>query len=110
MRVAMTLMTLAALSVSSASQALSAERLTDSAYLAAMRCRGLAEARQMDATALDALLKKQKSSRELYVGERGKQMRQAGIKDGRSTDLTRKARIDAELGGVCQAFLNPTSA
>lgn len=98
-----------ALGLVAAGGASAAERMSDTAYLSAMRCRGLAEARQLDVSAIDSVLKGQKNGRATYIGDRGKQMRREAVQDGRSTDLTRKARIDAELNGACGGFFGPAA-
>ena len=106
MRKTTTLLIAAAMGVLGAGQAAAADRLSDVAYLSAMRCRGLAEARQIDAGSLDAMLKVQKRQRATYIAERGSELRRVGVRDGRSADLSRKARVDTELSGACQAYLS----
>ena len=100
----------AALACLGAGQVSAAERLSDTAYLAAMRCQGLAEARQMDVSMLETTLKSQKRGRDAYIGDRAKRALQDAERDGRSENLTRKARVDAELAGMCHAYLGQGSA
>ena len=93
-----------------AGQVSAAERMSDVAFLTAMRCQGLAEGRQMNAASLEASMKTQKRGRELYISDRAKRARQDGARDGGSASVGRKAQVDAELNGVCQAYLGGGAA
>jgi hypothetical protein len=56
------------------------------------------------------MLKSQRGGRDAYIGDRGARIRKEAARDARSTSVGRKARVDAELAGVCRAYLEPASA
>jgi hypothetical protein len=100
----------ASLLAAAASPALaSSQRLTDTAYLQAVRCRALAEAQGQDVAAVSAVLKAQKGGRAPYIGDRARSMsRDAEREVARAGDYG-KGQIAAELSGVCAAYLSPSS-
>ena len=102
MLLAATLMTAAGVAAAPAS---AAERLTDVAYMTASRCAGLAEAGQVDVTAVKALLDAQRGARDLYIQDKGEEMRQDAVRESHRAKGGAKQRIAAELDGVCKSYL-----
>lgn len=101
---------IAALLAAASTPALAAnQRLTDTAYLQAVRCKALAQTQGADTTAIAAMLKAQKGGRDSYIGERAKSMtREAEREAGRAGEYER-GRLTAEVNGVCAAYLTPTA-
>jgi hypothetical protein len=80
-------------------------RLSDTAYLEAARCVGLASSKTMnvaDAKAMDAWLKEQSAGRIGYVLDKADQMKMDARRqaDGAKDPLV-KAKLDQELQGAC---------
>jgi hypothetical protein len=91
-------------------QAAPSQKLSDTAYLQAVRCRGLAEAQGADTAALTAMLKAQKSGRDSFISERAKTMlKDAKREAGRSGEY-QQSKVAAELSGACSAYIAPATA
>lgn len=106
MRVASMLVGLGlAVTVTAAAQA-KEPRISDVEYLQASRCKGLAASPaggQIDASRLDALLKRQSQARPDAILQKGEEVMRAARRQGRDAD--RSTRLAAELSGACAAFL-----
>lgn len=100
MRLAPLALSAAALLV--AGSAVATERATDLDYLRASRCRGLATGLAADTSALDAYLKVEARTRDLFVVQRGSEEEARGKRDARRAE--RAARSAEELNGPCQAY------
>jgi len=95
---------LAAASLVAAGSAAAAARATDSDYLAASRCKGLASGLgSIDTASLDAFLRTEGVSRNAYISERAAAEMSRARKQAGSPDA--KARLSIELSGRCTAFL-----
>jgi hypothetical protein len=86
------------------------ERVSDSVYLKANRCRGLATTLTgvVDSSGLDAFVKSEGRTRHVYIAERAEAEFGRAKREARSQD--RKARLTAELTGPCSAFLGGASS
>ena len=93
---------LAVSSLAAAGSALAAP-VTDVGYMQAARCKGLAEGVGQPTPALDAFLKKQSYVREDAVVQRGKEEEERGRHEVASGGD--KAQAEAQLSGVCAAYL-----
>lgn len=103
-------LTVAALSVAVSAPAFAAQqRLTDSAYLQAVRCQALAESQGADVTAISAMLKAQKGGRDNFIRERAKSVARDAEREAGNAGDYRQSRIAGELSGVCAAYMNPTA-
>lgn len=100
MRLAPLALSAAALLV--AGSAVAAERATDLDYLRASRCRGLATGLSADTSALDAYLKVEARTRDLFVVQRGSEEEARGKRDAKRSE--RAAKSAEELNGPCQAY------
>ena len=85
-----------------AGSAVAAERASDLDYLRASRCRGLATGLSADTGALDAYLKVEARTRDLFVVQRGSEEEARGKRDARRAE--RAAKSAEELNGPCQAY------
>ena len=85
-----------------AGSAVAAERATDLDYLRASRCRGLAAGLAADTAGLDAYLKAEARSRDLFVVQRGSEEEARGKKEAKRSE--RAAKSAEELNGPCQAY------
>lgn len=98
----------AALGLAVAGAAVAADRITDTDYLKANRCRGLAEGLGSgDTAALDSLIKTQGRSRQETIYQRGQEELARGKKQASSADA--RDRLSAELNGPCMAYLGGAS-
>lgn len=97
----------AALAATSAS---AAARVSDVDYLRANRCKGLATGIDgvVDVAALDSFIKSAGASRAPYIVQRAGEEFQRAKREARSEE--RRARLTAELNGVCQAYLGTNGA
>lgn len=99
----------AALSVivvaSGAAQPLTAPpRLSDAAYLAAVRCAGLAEVAGVGAPRLGALVQGQQAGRDRYVRAKADAVRRDAVREGRRVTGAEAQRLAAELAGFCRGL------
>jgi hypothetical protein len=102
-------LTAAALSAAAAPAFAQATRWSDSKYLQAQRCLGLAQSEGLgvvDATALAQLIDDQGSSRDRSMLERGDNARRDAIRAGRARSEVIKAKLLAERDGACKAHLS----
>jgi hypothetical protein len=86
---------------------------SDSQFLGANRCLGLAQSKDLglvDTTALAAKIKEEGRGRIGYVRDRADEMRSAALRDGRTRSESVKARLLAERAGVCGAYLGAAVA
>ncbi|ENZ81571.1 hypothetical protein [Caulobacter vibrioides] len=86
---------------------------SDSEFLSANRCLGLAQSKDLgvvDATALIAKIKQEGRGRIGYVRDRADEMRSAALRDGRTRSETVRAKLTAERDGVCKVYLGATVA
>ena len=102
MRILTGLAIITALGVATAAEAAPA-RLSDTAYMQASRCAGLASSGKLggDAAALKTMLKGQSLGREAYVLEKADDMQRAAKREADRADDVMKARLSSELNGVC---------
>ncbi|MBO9545417.1 hypothetical protein [Caulobacter sp.] len=102
----------AALSAAAA-PAFAADRWSDAEYLKANRCLGLAQSADLgavDATALTAQIKDQGRGRDISMRDRGDSTRDDARRAGKTRNDAVKAKLTAELGGSCQAYLGTSVA
>lgn len=93
---------LSAAAVLIAGSAVAAERASDLDYLRASRCRGLATGLSADTSSLDAYLKVEARTRDLFVVQRGSEEEARGKRDAKRSE--RAAKSAEELNGPCQAY------
>ena len=100
---------LATLSLVVAGSATASDRLSDTDYLKANRCRGLAAGTGgVDTTSLDALLKTEGRTRDDTIYTMGQQQMERGKRAASQTDG--KDRVAAELNGYCTAFVGASGS
>lgn len=102
-------LTAAALSAAAAPTFAQTARWSDTKYLQAQRCLGLAQSESLgvvDAQALAAVIEDQGSSRDREMRERGDNARRDAIRAGRGRSEVVKAKLLAERDGVCKAHLS----
>lgn len=107
-----TALTGAALSAAAA-PAFAADRWSDAEFLKANRCLGLAQSADLaavDATALAAQIKDQGRGRDISMRDRGDTTRDDARRAGKTRNEVVKAKLAAELGGSCQAYLGTSVA
>lgn len=81
--------------------------LTDSQYLAAVRCRTLIASPALgkgDTAALDAMLKSETAGRPSELQDRAEGVREAAVLEAHHAGPMEKAQLIAERGGACQAY------
>lgn len=100
MRLASLALTATALLI--AGSAAAADRATDIDYLRASRCRGIAAGLSLDAPALDAFLKAEGRTRDLFVHNRGEEEQARGKRDAKRAE--RIPKLTEEFNGPCQAY------
>lgn len=84
-------------------------KASDAEYLKANRCLGLASSEslgQIDAEALSAFVDAEGRMRTTFVLDKGKEERDRAVREARTTNTQRVARLSAELNGSCQALLS----
>lgn len=81
-------------------------QLSDSAYLAAARCAGLAAGLGSDAAAFNKVVDDQSSGREPFVAERAATTRDDAARQAKHAGPDMKAHLTAERDGACQAYAN----
>ncbi len=82
-------------------------RLSDTAYMQAARCVGLASSHNLgggDAAAMDKWLRKQSSGRDPYVQDRADELQASAKREGDRADSFSKPRLQAELSGACASL------
>jgi hypothetical protein len=90
-----------ALSGASATAAFAAERLSDTQFIRAARCSGLAGE---DSAKFDALVKANKRGRADFVMDKATNAKNDAAKLARTAGEGGKAEIAAELSGACAAL------
>ena len=99
----------AAMAAAATAEAASAgERISDSDYIRASRCRGLAGSEALgpvETGSLDAFLKDAGRARSEAVRELASQAQQRAAREAKSPE--RKAQLQGELAGACLAYLKP---
>jgi hypothetical protein len=102
---ALSLAIAAAVSLASAGLAFAAsDRVTDSQYLAAARCSGLAEGTGQSADAFDAFLKAQSKGRSGNIADRADVARDKARHAAKIANETQKSTFAQELRGACAAY------
>ncbi|MDO9337364.1 MAG: hypothetical protein EON95_08255 [Caulobacteraceae bacterium] len=96
--------TLLALAGASAVSAQPAGRLSDSQFIKAARCKGLAKADGVDTKAIDLVLKTNKRGRADWIVDKAMDAQDSAVSEARRADATRKAELAAEWNGACQAY------
>ena len=79
-------------------------RLSDVAYMQAARCAGLASSHTLgsaDAASLRALLESQSGGRDPFVLNKADDLQSAAKREADRADDYAKARLSAELNGMC---------
>ena len=80
--------------------------MSDSAYLAAARCAGIAQGLGSDASAFDKVVDEQSTGRETFVADRAASTREDAARQARRAGADTKAHLTAERDGACQAYAN----
>lgn len=81
-------------------------RITDVDFIQASRCHAIASAKgASDAEALKTVTKTEGRGRHATVKRMADDAASRAARDARSDSAQKQAKIDAELGGVCQVFL-----
>lgn len=94
-----------AVTLSSAGLAFAAsDRVTDSQYLAAARCTGLAQGTGQSPDAFEAFLKAQARGRSSNIADRADVARDKARHAARIANEARKATFAQELRGACAAY------
>lgn len=102
---ALSLAIAAAVTLTSAGLAFAAsDRVTDSQYLAAARCSGLAEGTGQSTEAFEAFLKAQAKGRSGNIADRADVARDKARHAARIANETQKATFAQELRGACAAY------
>jgi hypothetical protein len=79
-------------------------RLSDTEYLQAARCSGLAASQAMDTSAYDAILKAQRVGRDGYIQDKADATRSDAKRQAARAGSERKPMLLAELDGACRRF------
>lgn len=96
--------TLLAFAGATAVSAQPAERLSDSQFVKAARCKGLAKADGVDTKGVDAVIKANKRGRADWIIDKAMNAQDEAQTEASRADSTRKAELIAERNGACQAF------
>jgi hypothetical protein len=99
----------AAVAVSALAGAAQAAEISNTQFLQAARCRGLAASEglgKLDTASIDTFLKQETGSRELPVRVSANNKITAAEKEGDKADGAKKEKLLAERSGVCSAFLS----
>jgi hypothetical protein len=106
MRITTAIVVAAGLAAAAAAGAASAASGTDTDYLRASRCKGLASGAlgQVDTAALDAYLKAEGRRRTTNVLDRGQEALDKAKREAARSNEARKAQLTAELNGPCQVY------
>jgi hypothetical protein len=99
--------TLSLASAGIATSAAAASQVSDTDYVEASRCRGIAVGLGADAAALNAFVKSQAGGRNLLVQDRADEEFARGKREAKGDG---KERLSAELSGACAAFTAPAKA
>ena len=97
-------MVAAAMATSVSAQA-SSTYLTDSRYIGAARCAGLAKGLGSDATGFDKVVSDQEGARSNYIVDTAQQAREDAERAAKTAGPDRKAQLAAERDNSCKAYL-----
>ncbi len=78
------------------------EKVTDSDFLKANRCRGLAAGIASDTSGYDAFIKSQDRGRDPAVDQMANQEQDRALRQARNPE--RASKVQAELADLCQTF------
>ena len=84
------------------SAAAASEKVTDSDFLKANRCRGLAAGIASDTSGFDAFIKSQDRGRDPAVDQMANQEQDRALRQARNPE--RASKVQAELADLCQTF------
>jgi hypothetical protein len=90
----------------------SPERVSDVQFIEANRCLGLMSSKAFggaDTSALQHFIKVQSWGRDSYVYDRADQARDDANREAGRGGTDRRAKLTAEVGGVCQTYVADTS-
>lgn len=87
-----------------------AQRLSDSDYLNAARCAGIAQGLGEDTKGYDKMLDREAGGRDNGVVEQAVTFRDDGARLAHRTDAKAKARVAVEHDGFCRSYVNVTMA
>lgn len=102
----LTLAVAAAATLASAGFANAADKITDSQFLAAARCTGLAEGSGQSAEGFQTYLKAQSKGRTGNIYDRADKLRAQARHSAKIADATQKGVYAQELSGACAAYAN----
>ena len=102
----LTLAIAAAATLTSAGFASAADKISDSQFLAAARCTGLAEGSGQSAESFQTYLKAQSKGRTGNIYDRADKLRAQARHSAKIADETQKGVYERELSGVCAAYAN----
>ncbi len=94
----------AAATLASATFAFAADKITDSQYLVAARCTGLAQGANQGAEGFEAYLKAQGKGRQSAVADRAERIRDKARHAARIANDTQKGVFTQELTSACAAY------
>lgn len=80
------------------------ERLTDMQYVQAVRCQALAGGLGVDTSAVDAVVRAERSGRHSYIAERASEARRTARRDVARAEG--RARAGQELAQSCSAWVS----
>lgn len=100
----LTLAIAAAATLVSAGFANAADKVTDSQFLAAARCTGLAEGSGQSAEGFQSYLKAQSKGRTSNIYDRADKVRDQARHSAKIADATQKGVYAQELSGACAAY------
>ena len=90
----------------------SGERVSDVQFIEANRCLGLMSSKALggaDTTALQHFIKSQSWGRDGLVYEQADQAKDDAAREANRGGMDRRAKLTAEVGGVCQTYVRDTS-
>jgi Spy/CpxP family protein refolding chaperone len=98
-----------AVTFGSSAQAAPDAPLSDSDFMTASRCAGLAQGLKLDTAHIESLLKVQAASRLDYIADRADTLRSDEARKASHATGAARSAIDAELAGRCQIYLKGAS-
>jgi hypothetical protein len=102
----------AVVAVSAMAGAAQAAEISNTQFLQAARCRGLAASEglgKLDTASIDAFLRQETGSRELPVRASAKSKVTSAEKEGDKAEGAKKDKLIAERSGACSAYLGGSS-
>ena len=94
----------AAVTLASAGLAFAQDRITDSQYLAAARCTGLAQGAGESAEAFENFYKAQSKRRPTFISEQAEKARDKARHSAKIANETQRGVFTQELAGACAAY------